>query len=176
MCPYASCNDCCIVHSTSAGADPELVGDGGGGWSCMFLLHPVPICADAGPDFCTLFLRWYSPATTYGGGVSLSAIGTNTPLAPTVVSTIATCTSDVNSSIHRCRYQTYTRATCTVRWYVHIYMCTQGIWVGLIIPIPINIKGCTICCEYCAAIMQRLACTPVVVYSPSRVAIILVHA
>ena len=38
MCPYASCNDCCIVHSTSAGADPELV-NGGGGWSCMLLLH-----------------------------------------------------------------------------------------------------------------------------------------
>ena len=28
--PYASCNDCCILHSTSAGADPELA-DGGGG-------------------------------------------------------------------------------------------------------------------------------------------------
>ena len=28
------------MHSTSAGADLELVG-GGGGWSCMLLLHPV---------------------------------------------------------------------------------------------------------------------------------------
>ena len=37
------------MHSTSAGADPELVG-GGGGFSCMLLLHPVPTCADAGPD------------------------------------------------------------------------------------------------------------------------------
>ena len=26
VCPYTSCNDCCIVHSTCAGADPELVG------------------------------------------------------------------------------------------------------------------------------------------------------
>ena len=66
VCPYASCNDCCIMHSTSAGADPELVG-GGGGWSCMLLLHPVPTCADAGPDLCTLHpdlctmcLRWQS--------------------------------------------------------------------------------------------------------------------
>ena len=55
MCPYASCTDCCIVHSTSVGADPELVG-GVCGWSCMLLLHPVPTCADAdaGPDLCTL--------------------------------------------------------------------------------------------------------------------------
>ena len=54
MCPYASSNDCCIVHSTSARADPELVGGSGGGWSCMLLLHPAPTCADAGPDLCTL--------------------------------------------------------------------------------------------------------------------------
>ena len=47
MSPYESCNDCCIVHSTSAGADAELVG-GGGGWSCMFLLQPALTCADAG--------------------------------------------------------------------------------------------------------------------------------
>ena len=52
-CPYASCNDCCIVHSTSAGADPELVG-GGDVCSCMLLLHPTPTCTDAGPDLCTL--------------------------------------------------------------------------------------------------------------------------
>ena len=54
MSPYASCNDCLIVHSTGAGADPELVGGGGGGWSCMLLLHPVLNCADTGPDLCTL--------------------------------------------------------------------------------------------------------------------------
>ena len=101
VCPYASCNDCCIVHSTSAGADPELV-DGGGGWSCMLLLHPVPTCADAGPDLCTLHpdlctlcLRWLSPAATYGGGVSPSAVGTKTPLAPVVVSPIGTCANGV---------------------------------------------------------------------------------
>ena len=27
---------------------------GGGGCSCMLLLHPVPTSADAGPDLCTL--------------------------------------------------------------------------------------------------------------------------
>ena len=76
VCPYTSCNDCCIVHSTSAGADLELVG-GGGGWSCMLLLHPVPTCADTGPDLCilhpylcTLCLQWLPLAATYGGGVT----------------------------------------------------------------------------------------------------------
>ena len=82
------------MRSTSAGADPELVG-GGGGWSCMLLLHPVPTCTDAGPDLCTLCLRWLSPATTYGGGGSPSNVGTKTPLAPTVVSPIATSASGV---------------------------------------------------------------------------------
>ena len=113
VCPYASCNDCCIVHSTSAGADPELVG-GGGGWSCMLLLHPVPTCADAGPDLCTLCLRWFSPAATYGDGVFPSAVGTKTPFAPVVVSPIATCARCVLPSTHWRRWWTCTRATCTV--------------------------------------------------------------
>ena len=54
VCPYTSCNDCSIMHSTSAAADPELVGGGGGGLTCMLLLHPVLTCAEAGPDLCTL--------------------------------------------------------------------------------------------------------------------------
>ena len=73
----------CIVHSTSAGADPELVG-GSGGWSCMLLLHPVPTCTDASPDLCTwhpdlctLCLQWLSLSAIYGGGASPSAIGTD---------------------------------------------------------------------------------------------------
>ena len=52
VCHYASCNSCCIMHSTSACAHPELIG-GGGGWSCMLLLHPILTGADAGPDLCT---------------------------------------------------------------------------------------------------------------------------
>ena len=83
--PYASCNDCCIVYSTSTGAAPELVVVGCG-WSCMLLLHPVPTCTDAGPDLCTwhpdfftLCLQWLSLAAIYGGGVSPSAIGTDSP-------------------------------------------------------------------------------------------------
>ena len=56
----------------------------------MLLLHPVPTCADAGPDLCTLHsdlytlcLRWLSPVATYGAGVSPSAVGTETAPAPT---------------------------------------------------------------------------------------------
>ena len=82
------------MHSTSAGADPELV-SGGGGWSCMLLLHPALTCADADPDLCTLCLRWLSLAATYNGGVSPSAVDTNTSFAPAVVSPIATCAGGV---------------------------------------------------------------------------------
>ena len=42
MRPYASCNYCCIVHSTSAGADHELLGSGS---ICMLLLHLAQTCA-----------------------------------------------------------------------------------------------------------------------------------
>ena len=37
---------CCVGHICMVG--------GGGGCSCMLLLHPVPTSADAGPDLCTL--------------------------------------------------------------------------------------------------------------------------
>ena len=120
VCPYASCNDCCIVHSTSTGADPELV-DGGGGWSCMLFLHLVPTCADAGPDLCTLHpnlctlcLQWLRPAATYGGGVSFLDVGTKTPLSFAVVSPSTTCAGGAFPSTHWHRYRIYTRATCTV--------------------------------------------------------------
>ena len=81
--------------------DPQLVG-GGGGWSCILLLHPVPTYADAGADLCTLYhdlctlcSQWLSPAATYGGRVSSSNVRTKTLLAPAVVSPIATCAGGV---------------------------------------------------------------------------------
>ena len=108
------------IYSTSAGADPELVG-GGGGWSCMLLLHPLPACADTGPDLCTLHpdlstlcLQWLSPAAIYSGGVSLSVLDTNTPLVHVAVSPIAACAGGVFPSTHGYSYQTYTWATCIV--------------------------------------------------------------
>ena len=110
-----SCPDLTQVAMIAASCTPpapELVGGSGGGWSCMLLLHPAPTCADAGPDLCTLHpdlctlcLRWLSPAATYGGGVSPSAIGTNTPLAHVVVSPIATCAGGVYPSTHWSRYR-----------------------------------------------------------------------
>ena len=59
----------------------------------MLLLHPVLTCTDAASDFAPC--AWFSPAATYDGGVSPSAVGTKTPLTPAVVSPIATCTSGV---------------------------------------------------------------------------------
>ena len=143
VCPYASCNYCCIVHSTSAGADPEL-GGGGGGWSCMLLLHPVPTCADAGPDLCTLHsdlcslhsdlctlcLLWLSLEATYGGGVSPSDIGTKTPLTLAEVSPIATCAGGVFPSAHWRRYRPYTRATCTVWWWFLVVVVVVVVFGG----------------------------------------------
>ena len=84
---------------------------------CTVLLHPALTCADLctlHPDLCTLCLRWLSSAATYGGGVSPSAVCTNTPLAHTVVSPIATCAGGVFPTTHGHRYRTCTRATCTV--------------------------------------------------------------
>ena len=116
-------NDCCIVHSTSTRADPELVGGGGGGWSCMLLLHPAPTCAELVLTFapCTLT---FAPCPyggchwpIYGGGVSPSAIGTNTPVAHVVVSPIVTCAGGVFPSTHWRRYRTCAQVTCTVWWW-----------------------------------------------------------
>ena len=68
-------------------------------WSWFLHFHP---------DLCTLCLWWLSPAVTYGGSVSSSAVGTNTPLAHVVVSPSATCAGGVFPSYHWRRYRTYT--------------------------------------------------------------------
>ena len=160
MCPYASSNDCCIVHSTSARADPELVGGSGGGWSCMLLLHPASTCADAGPDLCTLHsdlctlcLRWLSLAATCGGGVSLSAIGTNTPLAHVVVSPIATCAGGVYPSTH---WRTY--------WWFHPLLLALVVFI--LPPTDADTGGFTHCylrwwCLSFHPLMQILVVSPI---------------
>ena len=72
----------------------------------MLLLHPLPTCADAGPDLCTLHLwcylsihqrkystllhTWWSLAATCAGGIFPSAIGA-TLLVPVLLSAVATC-------------------------------------------------------------------------------------
>ena len=95
---------CCVGHICMVG--------GGGGCSCMLLLHPVPTSADAGPDLCTLCpdlctlhpdlwtlclwcfpsFNWCKYSTCTGGGchqLQLAlvvlfhpATGANTALAP----------------------------------------------------------------------------------------------
>ena len=76
------------------------------------VVHPVPTCADAGPDLWslhpdlhTLCLRWLSPAATYDGGVSPSNMHTKTPLAPVVVSPIATCARGVLLNVNLLQYK-----------------------------------------------------------------------
>ena len=56
---------------------------GGGGCSCMLLLHPVPTSADAVPTFAPYILT-FGPCAC---GVSLLSTGANIPLAQVVVVT-----------------------------------------------------------------------------------------
>ena len=85
--PYASCNDCCNVHSYRGHADPELF-SGSCGWSCMLLLQLALTCIDTGPDLytlhpdlCTLCSQLLPPASTYGDSVSPTTVGMNTPFS-----------------------------------------------------------------------------------------------
>ena len=67
----------------------------------MLLLHPAPICADAGPDLCTLCLDLTNTPLCARGGFThcdmcqwytfRSVTGVNTLLANVVVSPSATC-------------------------------------------------------------------------------------
>ena len=73
---------CCVGHICMVG--------GGGGCSCMLLLHPVPTSADAGPDLCTLcpdLCTLHPDLWTFACGVSLLSTGANIPLSQVVVAT-----------------------------------------------------------------------------------------
>ena len=100
--PNANCIDCCIVHSTSAGADPELVGDGGG-CTCMLLLHPVLPCTDARTYFCAILSAGANTPLAHGVLVTSGNLycmvlyysATYSPFAHVVVSPSVTCTGGV---------------------------------------------------------------------------------
>ena len=119
---------CCVGHICIVG--------GGGGWSCMLLLHPVPTSADAGPDLCTLCpdlctlcpdhctlhpdlwilclwcfpsFNWCKHSTCTGGGCHM----------------FATCAGGSFSSIHWRKYCTCTPATCTVWWWSVVVYTVQ---------------------------------------------------
>ena len=97
-------------------------------------------------QFALILVLTFAPCA---GGVFLPSTGANTPLAHVVVSTccnlrcwcfsfqqlaqilhlhmwwssaVATCAGGVFSSNHWRKYSTCTRATCTVWWYVYIYI------------------------------------------------------
>ena len=82
------------IHSTNLALTQVAVYCGGGGCSCMLLLHPVLTRVDAGPDLCTLcpdlcilhpdlwtFCLWCFPTFNW-------CTGANIPLAQVVVVTI----------------------------------------------------------------------------------------
>ena len=72
VCPYAKCNNCCIMHSNGIRADPELVGGGVGAACCCWILlrlalmlvltfhlwHKHSTCVRCGFTHCTL-CWWY---------------------------------------------------------------------------------------------------------------------
>ena len=114
------------------------------------------------PDLCTLCLRWLSPIATYGGGVSPLDVGTTTPLAPAVVSPITTCAGGVFLSTYWRRYRTYTRATCTVWWYIigapilfsEIGFCMASFSYGFMFVYIYKHHTTSASCRYCTLQVQ----------------------
>ena len=140
LCPCT----CAAIFMYSCRVGHICMVGGGGGCSCMLLLHPVPTSADAGHDFCILcpdlctlhpdlwtLCLWCFPSFTLckhstftGGGCQqlqtaplvlfYSATSADSPLAYVVVLPSVTCTGGAFSSIHWRKYCTCTRATCIV--------------------------------------------------------------
>ena len=89
---------------------------GGGGWSCMLLMHPVPTSADAGPDLCTCTLT-FAPCAY---GVSLLSTGATIPLPQLVV--VTSCNlrwwcfilQPLAQIVH---LHTWWLALCNLRWW-----------------------------------------------------------
>ena len=127
---------CCVGHICRVG--------GGGGCSCMLLLHPIPTSTDAGPDLCILCpdlctlhpdlwtlcllcfpsFNWCKHSTCTGGvchqlqlaPVVLfhSVTSADSPLAHVVVSPSATCAGGAFSSSLWRKYSTCTRGGITL--------------------------------------------------------------
>ena len=87
MYPYASYNDCCIVHSTST-----------------LTFAPCPYGGCHRHQFTVVV---FLP----------QQLAKNTPLAHVVVLPIVTCAGGVFPSTHWRRYRTCARVTCTVWWW-----------------------------------------------------------
>ena len=124
LCPYASCNDCCIMHSTSVLILSSLVVVVVGVaccccillWLVLLLIQTFAPCACGGCHQQQLMAVVFLPqplAHTY------------TPLAHVVVSPIATCAAWCFSFTHWYRYQACTQATT----YIFIY-CMAGNFDG----------------------------------------------
>ena len=118
-----------IAASCTSPADPEPVSSGGG-WSCMLLLHPVSTCPDASPDLCTLHpdlytlcLRRLPPTATYVVVFLPRLLAQRLHLLhPLQLATV------VFPSTSWSRYQTYSRATCTVWWWFLLMMVVVDVY------------------------------------------------
>ena len=81
-------------------------------------------------DVCTLHRLFACHEQNSKQVVFLPQPLVQSPLAPVVVSSIATCTSGVFPSTLWCRYQTYTRATCTVWWCFFVVVVVDVCYCG----------------------------------------------
>ena len=61
VCPYASCLDCSICHSSGTHPGPDLVGGGGGG--CVLLVQPTPTCTDTTCAGVFPSINWHKYST-----------------------------------------------------------------------------------------------------------------
>ena len=135
VCPCASCNDCCIVHFTSASADPRLVVMVVGVACCCCILLQLALMLFMTFAPCTLTFApcacggCHRQLRTYAGGVDqlfAQILHLHTwwlhplQLAPVVF---------FLPPIHWCRYQTYARATCTV-------------WCFLVVVVVVDVCVC----------------------------------
>ena len=137
----------CSMHSNGALAGPDLVG-GGGGCSCMLLLHPTPTCPEAGLVLCShlvlvllsfhqlaqilhLHMWWSTPVATCTMVFFHPSAGANAPLAHLVVITHCNlcwwC-----FSLPATASCTYTTCTCLV---VPVIACggASGIFVAVVV-------------------------------------------
>ena len=140
---------------------------GGGGCSCMLLLHPVPTSADAGPDLCTLCpdlctlhpdlwtlclwcfpsFNWCKHSTCTGGGCHQlqlalvvlfhSATSADSPLAHVVVSPSATCAIYIYILLCPMHVSVYAFARTYVS--VHVCMCIHHVYNKVVSTFTITI-------------------------------------
>ena len=135
------------------------VAGGGGGCSCMLLLHPVPTSADAGPDLCTLCPDLCTCTLTFAPcayGVSLLSTGATIPLAQVVI--VTSCNlrwwSFILQPLAQIVYlHTWWLTLCNLRWWCFfIHPLAQILHLGnlhcvvvvcVVVVVYVEVEVCT---------------------------------